>query len=134
MCYSIQKDGKILFKSAFCNSSNLKQSDKIKLCDLEPEFEISFYNQEYQEKRVKIKTEELNEGVIENINLPKIDNLKIKISSKETKGNNLIKLLKKGLNLNLSIAIDFTGSNGSPWSDSSLHKIKMALLTIMKKQ
>ena len=124
MCYSIQKDGKILFKSAFCNSSNLKQSDKIKLCDLEPEFEISFYNQEYQEKRVKIKTEELNEGVIENINLPKIDNLKIKISSKETKGNNLIKLLKQGLNLNLSIAIDFTGSNGAPWLDYSLHKIK----------
>ena len=124
ICYSIQKDDKILFKSPFCNSSNIKQSDKIKLCDLEPEFEISFYNEEFEEKRIKIKVDELNKGVIENINLPNINNLKINIFSEEIKSNNMIKLLKKGLNLNLSIAIDFTGSNGHPSDDFSLHKIK----------
>ena len=133
ICYTIQKDDKILFKSPFCNSSNIKQSDKIKLCDLEPEFEISFYNNEYEEKTIKIKTEELTRGVTENINLPKIDNLKIKISSEERKGNNLIKLLKKGLNLNLSIAIDFTSSNGFPWLDSSLHNIKSGFVNNYEK-
>ena len=75
----------------------------------------------------------MNEGIIENINLPKIDNLKIKISSKETKGNNLIKLLKKVLNLNLSIAIDFTGSNGDPDLDFSLHKIENGFINNYEK-
>ena len=121
--YSIQKNDKILFKSPFCNCSNIKKSDKIKLSDLEPEFELSFYNEEFEEKSVKIKTEELNKGVYENINLPKIDNLKIKIYSEEMKCNNMIKLLKKGLNLNLSIAIDFTSSNGYPENYYSLHYI-----------
>ena len=122
--YSIQKDNKILFKSAVCNCTNIKNSDKLKLSDLQPEFEISFYNEEFEEKKVKIKTEELEYGVIENIELPNIDKLKIKISSEEKKSNNFIKLLKKGLNLDLSIAIDFTESNGYPFFDNSLHKIK----------
>ena len=124
ICYSIQKDDKILFKSAFCDSSNIKHSDKIRLCDLWPEFYVSFYNEEFEEKVVKIITEELDIGFTENINLPKIDNLKIKISSEEIKCNNMIKLLKQGLNLNLSIAIDFTGSNRHPSDYYSLHKIK----------
>ena len=122
--YSIQKDNKILFKSAVCNCTNIKNSDKLKLSDLQPEFEISFYNEEFEEKKVKIKTEELEYGVIENIELPNIDKLKIKISSEEKKSNNFIKVLKKGLNLDLSIAIDFTASNGYPECDNSLHKIK----------
>ena len=122
--YCIQKDDKILFKSAICNSSNIKKSDRMKLSDLEPEFEISFYNEEFQEKKVKIKTEELKNGITENINFSNIDNLKIKISSDEIESNNFIKLLKKGLNLDLSIAIDFTCSNGFPYEDDSLHKIK----------
>ena len=75
----------------------------------------------------------MTRGVTENINLPKIDNLKIKISSEERKGNNLIKLLKKGLNLNLSIAIDFTSSNGFPWLDSSLHNIKSGFVNNYEK-
>ena len=49
--YCILKDKKILFKSPVCNSSNIKKLDKLKLSDLEPEFEIVFYNDEYEEKR-----------------------------------------------------------------------------------
>ena len=59
ICYSIQKGDNIFFKSAFCESSNIKKSDKIKLSDLEPEFEMSFYNEELEEKKIKIKTEDL---------------------------------------------------------------------------
>ena len=121
--YSIQKNEKILFKSAVCNCSNIKKTDKIKINDLEPEFEISFYNEEYIEKKIKIKTEDLKNGVNENINFPNINNLKVTISSEEKESNKFIKLLKKGLNLNLSIAIDFTASNGYPECEDSLHKI-----------
>ena len=48
LSYSIQKGNKVLFKSAVCNSTNIKKSDKIKLSDLEPEFEIAFYNEEFE--------------------------------------------------------------------------------------
>ena len=122
LSYSIQKDNKVLFKSAICNSKNIKKSDKIKLSDLEPEFEIAFYNEEFEEKKVKIKTEELKNGLA--IDLPHVDNLKINISSEETKYNSFLKLLEeKNINLDLSIAIDFTGSNGYPQWHSSLHYI-----------
>ena len=40
--YSIQKDNKIIYKSPLCNCSNIKQSDKLPLSLLSPEFEISF--------------------------------------------------------------------------------------------
>ena len=131
--YAIQKDDKILFKSAFCNSSNIKKSDRIKISDLEPEFELLFYNEEFQEKKVKIKTEELKSGITENINFPNSDNLKIKISSEDIACNNFIKLLKKGLNLDLSIAIDFTASNGYPDENDSLHRIKYGFVNNYEK-
>ena len=133
ICYSIQKGDNIFFKSAFCESSNIKKSDKIKLSDLEPEFEMSFYNEELEEKKIKIKTEDLKNGIIENINLPNIDILKIKIYSEEIKENNFTKLLKKGLNLDLSIAIDFTGSNGDPGYIDSLHYIQNGFMNNYEK-
>ena len=123
ICYSIQKGEHILFKSAVCKSSNIKKSDKIKLSDLEPEFEISFYNEELEEKKIIIQTADLKNGLLEDLNFSNIDNLKIKIFSEETESNSFIKLLKAGLNLDLSIAIDFTGSNGNPKYENSLHYI-----------
>ena len=123
--YTIQKGDKILFKSAGCKSSNIKKSDRINLSELEPEFEISFYNEEFEElKTLKIKTADLKKGICENINTLENNDLKVKIFSEEIEGNNIIKLLQKGLNLDLSIAIDFTGSNGSPNYENSLHYIK----------
>ena len=122
--YCIQKGDHILFKSPICKSTYIKKSEKIKLSDLKPEFEITFYNDELEQNKIKIKTEELNKEIIENINLPNMNNLKIKISSEEVKGNNFIELkLKKGLNFDLSIAIDFTGSNLPPYFEDSLHYI-----------
>ena len=63
--FSIQKGDHIFFKSAVCKSSNIKKSDKIKISDLEPEFEISFYNEELEEKTIIIKTADLKNGLIE---------------------------------------------------------------------
>ena len=123
LSYCIQKDNKVLFKSAVCNSTNIKKSDQIKLSDLEPEFQISFYNEEFEEKKVTIKTKELKSGV--SFDLPNVDGLKINISSEETKYNSFLKLLEeKNINLDLSIAIDFTCSNGLPQNIYSLHYIK----------
>ena len=121
--YTIQKENDILFKSSVCNESNIKKSDKIPLKILEPEFEISFYNNNFDENKFIIQTEDLQTGILENINLPGITMNKIKISSIETKKTSFIKLRKQGLNLDLSIAIDFTGSNGIPSEKYSLHYI-----------
>ena len=131
--YTIQKGEYILFKSAVCKACYIKKSDTIKLSDLEPEFEISFYNDEFEEKKIKIKTEELKNGIIENINLSNINNLKVKITSEEKKSNNFLKLLKKGLNLDLSIAIDFTGSNGDPYYEDCLHYISNGFINNYEK-
>ena len=49
--YSIQKENKIIYKSPFCNCSHIEQTDKIPLSLLEPEFELSFYNKNYDEKK-----------------------------------------------------------------------------------
>lgn len=122
--YSIQKGDQILFKSAFCNNSNIKGTDKLPLKLLEPEFEISFYNEDFTEKKIVVKTDELKNGISEIINLPNIENFKIKMTSEEVEKNSFIKLIKKGLNIDLSIAIDFTSSNGYPSEEDSLHKIK----------
>ena len=133
ICYSIQKGEHILFKSAVCKSSNIKKSDKIKLSDLEPEFEISFYNEELEEKKIIIQTADLKNGLLEDLNFSNIDNLKIKIFSEETESNSFIKLLKAGLNLDLSIAIDFTGSNGNPKCENSLHFISNGFINNYEK-
>ena len=122
--YSIQKGDQILFKSAFCNNSNIKGTDKLPLKLLEPEFEISFYNEDFTEKKIVVKTDELKNGISEIINFPNIENFKIKMTSEEVEKNSFIKLIKKGLNIDLSIAIDFTSSNGYPSEEDSLHKIK----------
>ena len=122
--YTIQKGEKILYKSPLCTTSNIKQSDKLNEDDLKPEFEISFYNDYFFEKRVKLRLDELENGLNKNIQLPNINNLKINISSEEIKSNAFLELLMKGLNINLSIAIDFTGSNKEASTEGSLHYIK----------
>ena len=124
--YSIQKDNKIVYKSPLCNYSNIKQSDKLPLSLLNPEFEISFYNKNYDEQKVSINTEELlNQKTKEvTIELPEIEKLDIVISIEKFDKVSLLKLKKEGLNIDLSIAIDFTGSNGDPQYIYSLHHIK----------
>lgn len=123
--YSLQKDNKIVYKSPLCNCSNIKQSDKLPLSLLNPEFEISFYNKNYDEQKVSINTEELlNQKTKEvNIELPEIEKLDIVISIEKFDKVSLLKLKKEGLNIDLSIAIDFTSSNGYPEDSYSLHYI-----------
>ena len=67
----------------------------------------------------------MKNGLIEDLYFSNIDNLKIKISSEETESNIFLKLLKEGLNLDLSITIDFTGSNGDPFM--KIHCIILAM-------
>ena len=123
--YSIQKKDKILFKSDFDNDSNRNESDKLPLNLLEPECEILFYSKDKKNNsNIIIKPNEMKNGICENINLSKIENaLNVKMISKEFEKESFIKLIKKGLNIDLSIAIDFTCSNGEPDSEQSLHKI-----------
>ena len=124
--YSIQKGNKIIYKSPFCNCSHIKQTDKIPLSLLEPEFELSFYNKNYDEQKISIATEELlnqkNKSII--VELPDMEKIEIVISIEKFNKISLIKLKRDGLNIDLSIAIDFTGSNGDPNFSDSLHYIK----------
>ena len=123
--YSIQKDNKIIYKSPLCNCSNIKQSDKLPLSLLSPEFEISFYNKNYDEQKLSITVEELlNQKAKEvTIELPETEKLDVIISLEKFDKVSLIKLKKEGLNINLSIAIDFTSSNDYPQYSNSLHYI-----------
>ena len=124
--YSIQKDNKIIYKSPICSTSHIKQTDKIPLSILNPEFEISFYNKNYEEQKITILMKELLNLKTKNviIDLPEIEKLEIAISIEKFDKISLIKLKKKGLNIDLSIAIDFTSSNGYPTRTDSLHYIK----------
>ena len=133
--YSIQKDNKIIYKSPFCNCSHIKQTDKIPLSLLEPEFELSFYNKNYDEQKITTTTEELLNQKTKNvaIELPDMEKIEIVISIEKFDKISLIKLKKDGLNIDLSIAIDFTGSNGSPDYSSSLHYIKNGFINNYEK-
>ena len=134
ICYSIQKNGEILFQSPFCKKSNIIKTDILPISILKPQFEIFFYNKGYEKKKIiTVKTDELTNGISETINLPNINNLHIKMKSEEVEKNGFIKLLKKGLNLNLNIAIDFTSSNGYPNNYSSLHYIKNGFINNYEK-
>ena len=75
----------------------------------------------------------MKNGLLEDLNFSNIDNLKIKIFSEETESNSFIKLLKAGLNLDLSIAIDFTSSNGYPKCEDSLHYISNGFINNYEK-
>ena len=122
--YAIQKDNKIFFKSALCHDSNIKQSDKIPLKLLKPKFDIAFYNNDFEEQKFSVSTDELESGVLRTIDFPDISK-RIKMFSTQSKQTSFVKLRKKGLNLEFSMAIDFTASNGPPkFDDNSLHKIK----------
>ena len=120
LSYSIQKNNEIIFKSAICNCSNIKKTDKIPESMLKPDFEISFYNSDFEEKRIKVNYSDLLKGG----QIIKFEGLGINVLGENVKKNSLIKLIKKGLNLDLSIAIDFTGSNGWISSSSCLHYIE----------
>ena len=122
--YAIQKDNKIFFKSALCHDSNIKQSDKIPLRLLKPKFDIAFYNNDFEEQKFSVSADELESGVLRTIDFPDISK-RIKMFSTQAKQTSFVKLRKKGLNLEFSMAIDFTASNGPPkFDDNSLHKIK----------
>ena len=121
--YTIEKNQNILFKSPFCSDSNIQNSDKIPIELLKPTFDICFYNVCYEEKRYTIKYDELFKGVEKDVNFTDT-NFNININSEEVKPNKLLKLLEKGLNIELIIAIDFTESNGDKDNPSSLHYIK----------
>ena len=129
LCYSIQNNNEILFKSAMCNCSNIKKADKIPESMLKPDFEISFYNNDFEEKRIKVNYSDLFKGgqKIE------FEGLEINVQGENVKKNSLIKLIKKGLNLDLSIAIDFTGSNGWVDSPSYLHYIENGFINNYEK-
>lgn len=121
--YTIQKNGQIIYKSAFCKYNYLKETDKLPIDSLKPKFEISFYNQNFDEKKIEINVDDLKNGFPAPIVLPNTESLNLNIKSEKKEIIPIHKLFKKGLNLKLSIAIDFTGSNGSPrWKDS-LHYI-----------
>lgn len=123
--YAIQKDNKIFFKSAMCHDSNIKKSDKIPLSLLKPKFDIAFYNNDFEENKFTVSADELENGILRTIDFPDISK-RIKMFSTKEEKTSFIKLRKKkGLNLEFSIAIDFTASNGPPkFDDNSLHKIK----------
>ncbi len=55
------------------------------------------------------------------LELPETEKLDIVISIEQFDKISLLKLKKDGLNINLSIAIDFTSSNGYPQYSDSLH-------------
>ena len=118
--YTIQKNDEIIFKSAFCDSSNIKKTDKIPESILKPEFEISFYNEDFEETKIKVNYNDLFQGV----EIKDFSDFNINVLPEIVKKNRLIKLIKSGLNLDLSIAIDFTCSNGSPNYSDSLHYIE----------
>ena len=85
---------------------------------------MSFYNDYFVEKKVKLRIDELEKGVNKDIELPNINNLKINMNLEEIKNDTFLELLLKGLNIHLSIAIDFTGSNRNASSENSLHYIQ----------
>ena len=123
VCYTIEKDENILFKSPFCSDSNIQYSDKIPIELLKPSFNICIYNVCYEEKRYNINYDELLKGVGQVVNFTDT-NFNINIFSEKVKGTKLLKLLQKGLNIELIIAIDFTQSNGNINNPSCLHYIK----------
>ena len=127
--YSIQKNDEIIFKSALCDNLNIKKTDKIPESLLKPEFEISFYNDDFEEKKIKINYNDLFQGV----EIKEFPDFQINILPQFVKKNRLIKLIKNGLNLDLSIAIDFTGSNGCPEYPTCLHYINHGFINNYEK-
>ena len=59
--------------------------------------------------------------LFQGIEIKEFSDFNINVLPEIVKKNRLIKLIKSGLNLDLSIAIDFTYSNGYPDRSSSLH-------------
>ena len=121
------KDTKIYSSEAINNEGKFNPVE-IPACLLSPYYTVSFYNSYNQlMSTFNKKIEEIN---------PNQDNLQLKIpiynnnflflyDYSEIKENySFLDYISAGVQIGLSIGIDFTGSNGHPLDDGTLHSIK----------
>ena len=123
----ITSNNKKLYKSSLISNEGTFEPIIIPICLLQPKYTISFYNKKehlictFDRTTQNVQSEQkialqFPNGYMRYISL--IDNSEI------IQNFSFIDYLKSGVKIALSIGIDFTGSNGHPLDEGTLHCIK----------
>lgn len=124
--FMITSNQRKVYSSESINKFGQFKSTTIPIALLEPQFEISFLNS--SQKRIVTKTETPNSFVQQNnriylsLNNNNHDYIIVN-NSQLVQQFSFIDYIKNGVQLGLSIGIDFTASNGQIDSPNSLHRI-----------
>ena len=124
------KNNKIYSSEAINNEGKFNPVE-IPACLLEPYYTVSFYNSynqlmsSFNKKVEEINTNQDNQDKLQ-LKIPIYNNnLLFLYDYSEIKENySFLDFITAGVQIGLSIGIDFTGSNGHPLDDGTLHSIK----------
>ncbi len=126
--YIVYCNNKILCQSAFVTKNGTIETNKIPINFLLPNYTVTFYMSPNTKLKsfTKTITEVKNEPRKLQFQIPTTNNGQLLLydNSYISKNYTFLDYIKAGVKIALSIGIDFTGSNGHPLDDGSLHSIK----------
>ena len=126
--YVVYCNNKKLCQSALVTKNGTIEPNKIPINFLLPNYTVIFYNSPNTQLNsfTKTITEVKNEPRKLQFQIPTTNNGQLLLydNSYISKNYTFLDYIKAGVKIALSIGIDFTGSNGHPLDDGSLHSIK----------
>ena len=126
--YIIMCNNKKIYKSGLITNNGTFELNKIPTCLLQPFYTITFYN--IQNQQISSFNKAINEIKFQQnkleLKIPILNNafLCLYDNSYISKNYTFLDYIKSGIQIALSIGIDFTGSNGHPLDEGSLHSLK----------
>ena len=129
LIYVITCKGRKIYSSEAINNEGGFNNIEIPSCILQPNYTVNFYN--YYDQLVSSFNKSIDE-----LKSDAQDNLQLKIpisnnnylflydNSELKKNYTFLDYISAGVRIGLSIGIDFTGSNGHPLDEGTLHSIK----------
>ena len=124
--YVVSSNNKLVYKSSLNKKDGTFEPIYIPTCILQPDYTISLHNL-YKQKIYSFnratKDVQLKQKIGLETKIDKNRNLSLIDSSKIIKNYSFIDYIKSGVQIALSIGIDFTSSNGIPSSKESSHSI-----------
>ena len=130
--YFITCNNQKIYKSSLISNNGTFESIYIPNCLLEPNYKVTFYYKNHQRMfQIERTIEQIKKCKKSMFKLNKY--LSLIDNSQIIKNFSFVDYLNAGVQIALSIGIDFTTSNGDPFSYDGLHSVKAEILNTYEK-